>query len=437
MVANRIKNNLVLLICLAIMSLTIFPFMGCGGSGGGGGNTNNSAPVQDPVPAPQPPADINVSNTRIEFGDVVVDSYSEETISIQNAGSSNLIIGQIAQANALSAPFSIISDNCSGMQVAPSQTCTLQVRFSPTSQGGIADAFDIPSNDPIEKSVTVNVNGYGRSLKVSISEIKRDSCPKVELFISITDKNGNTISGLLPNNFTILENGVLMDITNFYEIRVPASVAMVADYSTSMLAMIPDVELASKLFIDQMNPSNSEEAAIFKFAREIYLMQEFTTDKSSLKTALDVPYPGDPNYTHLFDALWSAVDHTATRPNSRAIVLFSDGDQDYAPGSSAKTLTEVIAYAKEKGVNIFTVSFGWANTEVMSKLANETGGKYFVSPDLEHISDIYLAISKIIFGRYGVEYNSKSYGGGAVNLDLEVSYNNAQGKVSQTVVGCP
>jgi hypothetical protein len=65
---KRIKKNAVLLICLAIMGLTILPFMGCGGSGGGGSSSNNPAPA---------PADINASKTQIALGDVVVDSFSE------------------------------------------------------------------------------------------------------------------------------------------------------------------------------------------------------------------------------------------------------------------------------------------------------------------------------------------------------------------------
>jgi Ca-activated chloride channel family protein len=421
------------------MGMTIISFMGCGSGGSGGSSTNNPAPSPDPAPVPTPPADISVSRTQIAFGDVAVGSFSEETISIQNIGSSNLIIGQIAGANVLSAPFSILSDNCSGMQLAPSQTCSLGVRFSPTTQGVFTDSFDIPSNDPNQNPVTVNVNGFGRALKVSINQVDTDACPKVELLISVGDKDSNPISGLQQNNLSLTENGVLKAITNFYQVASAVSVALIADYSGSIIdaQVIPDMEAASKLFIDQLNQIRNDQAAIIKFACQISLMQDFTTDKAALKAAIDTPYPGAPNYTQLYDAIWYAVDVTAARPGNRAIVVFSDGANDNAPGTPVKELPEVIAYAKGKGLNVFTVGFGNVNEEVMKKLANETGGEYFFAPDPTQLSDIYLLISKIIFGRYLLEFNSLSTGGGTVLLDLEVNYNNAQGRVSQAVTRCP
>lgn len=409
---------------------------GCGGSGGGGGNTNTNNPTIPPVTQASP--QINVSKSQINFGDVVLDNLAEETISVQNTGSSNLDIGQIAQANSLSAPFSIINDNCSFKQLSPYQTCTFKTRFSPTSQDHFTNAFDIPSSDLNQNPVTVSVEGYGRALSISISQINTNNCPKIELLISVTDKNANPLSGLLSNNFSLFENGVLMDIANFYQVRAPVSVALIADYSLSMINAISDMQVASKILINQLDPGNNEEAAICKFATQYFLMQEFTADKTSLATAIDTPYPGDNIYTHLYDALWAAVDITATRANDRVVILFSDGDPDYSPGSPAKTITEVIAYAKGKGVHIFTVGFGgYVNTEVMNKLATETGGHYFFSTDPKQLSDIYLLISEIIPGRYIIEYNSLSAAGGGDGLDLEANFKSLQGKVSQTIKGCP
>ncbi|MFW2405786.1 MAG: choice-of-anchor D domain-containing protein, partial [Gammaproteobacteria bacterium] len=45
--------------------------------------------------------------------------------------------------------------------LAPTQSCTLTVRFEPTTTGDFVDSFDIPSDDPDEPSVTVSVSGTG------------------------------------------------------------------------------------------------------------------------------------------------------------------------------------------------------------------------------------------------------------------------------------
>ncbi len=430
MVVNRIKKNRITLFCLPMMSL-IFLFMGCGGSGGGGSSPISLTPA---------PADINVSNTQIVFGDLALGNFSEESVSIQNTGSSNLIIDQIAHTNPLSTPFSILNDNCSGKQLAPSQTCTLLVRFSPTSQGGFTDVFDIPSNDPTKSSVAVSVSGYAGGLKVSIMQVNGDSCPKVKSLITVTDENANPLSGLLPNNFSLFENSVLKPITNFSEVKSPVSVALVLDYSGTMQPAIPDVETASKLFIDLLDSANNDEAAIIKFATQVYLIQAFTTDKVALKAAIDFPFTGNPYETHLYDALWLTIEETAKRANMRAIVLISDGrdeDNNGYPGVSVKTLPEVISYAKDKGVTIFTIGLGSAEAGIMNQLANETGGQYFFAPTSPQLTGIYQAISKILSGQYLIEYSSSSSGSSSIILDVLVDYNGLQGKASKNILGCP
>ena len=125
---------------------------------------NGIAPATPPPPTPPPPASINVSSTEIAFGEVVWNTSSNQTITVKNTGSLNLVIGTIAQTNPLAAPFAISSDACSGLTLGANATCDLVARFSPTSPNAfVADAFDILSNDSTKPSVTVIVSGTGKS----------------------------------------------------------------------------------------------------------------------------------------------------------------------------------------------------------------------------------------------------------------------------------
>ena len=78
---------------------------------------------------------------------------------MSNNGTDNLTIGQVAAANPLAAPFSIVIDDCSGQTIPPGDNRTLTVRFSPTVDGSFSDSFDIPSNDPDTPTVTVTLTG--------------------------------------------------------------------------------------------------------------------------------------------------------------------------------------------------------------------------------------------------------------------------------------
>jgi hypothetical protein len=98
------------------------------------------------------------NDQQIPFGAVTAGSSADATITVTNNGTANLVIGTIASADPLAAPFTILNNTCSGATVAPAATCTLTVHFAPTINGLVSDTFDIPSNLP---AVTLTVNGTG------------------------------------------------------------------------------------------------------------------------------------------------------------------------------------------------------------------------------------------------------------------------------------
>lgn len=409
-----------------IIGIMIFMLINCGGGGGGGGSSDPGTP------------NIKADKTSLSFGNVVLDNSSDQTVSIQNTGTTNLVIGKIAQSNSLSAPFSILTDNCSGIQMAPSRTCTLQIRFSPTLQGPFQDAFDIPSNDPLKASMTVNVSGYGRGLNVVINKVYTDTCPRIGVLVTLSDKNANPLGGLTKDSFSLSENGVAKTIDNVALVDSPVSASLVLDYSSSISNnnVIPYLETAAKGFVDQLNPGNHDEAEVFKYARDIQRMLPapyFTTDQAALKAAIEAPFTGNNMGTRLYDAVWAAADDLAARTYLRAIIVFSDGKDDY----STKSLTEVITHCRELGVNVFTIGLGNADAAVMQQLASQTGGQYFFAPTSSQLNEIYLKIAAIITGQYLIEYTSSSSGAGTVNLALEVFLNDLEGMASTAFSGCP
>lgn len=415
---------------LAVMCCLFF-VISCGGGGGG-------PDVVKVLPTPH----IGVSSTTVAFGNVVWGEIAEQTISLQNTGSSSssLSIGQIAGANPLVAPFSIQDDNCSGRLLAASQTCSFQVRFAPTNEGsGLADTFNIPSNDPGQLSVTVNVSGNGRGLRVFINEVTY-SCPGIDLLMTVTDKDGIEQTGLLAGNFQLTENGVA--ITGFSITPItsptPVSVALALDQSTSITPTdMSIIKAESKTFINQFTDP-ADEAAIIKFATSIELKQGFTTNKSLLNNAIDANYTGDRLETHLYDTLYYAIDLTDPRPNSRAVIMLSDGKDanynDTLPGS-VKTLAEVIARANEKGIPVFTIGLGNVDTGVMSQLANATGGQYFYAPTANNLNAIYGTIKNILTGKYTLTYTTQAQGS-PITLDVVVT-SGTQGEVIRQLTGCP
>jgi ASPM-SPD-2-Hydin domain-containing protein/HYDIN/CFA65/VesB family protein len=122
-------------------------------SGTGSPTAVPSVSVTDSIP----PAD----DHSLPFGSVAVGNSADATVTIANTGTANLVLGTIASADPLAGSFSITSNTCSGATIAPSATCTLSIRFAPTTDGPASDTFDIPTNVAGLASVTMAVSGTG------------------------------------------------------------------------------------------------------------------------------------------------------------------------------------------------------------------------------------------------------------------------------------
>ena len=111
-----------------------------------------------------------MDDLEVPFGDVTVASPTDETITVTNSGTTDLVIGAITQP---AAPFGLLNEACSSQTLAPAANCTLTVRFDPTATGAFADSFDIPSNDPTHAISTINIRGNGTLLlvpKISVTD---------------------------------------------------------------------------------------------------------------------------------------------------------------------------------------------------------------------------------------------------------------------------
>lgn len=105
---------------------------------------------------------ISASTASLNFGNVDVGlTSSPQTVTISNDGTGNL---NISSASITGAEFIKQVDTCytySGNSLAPSETCQIQLVFSPASTGSKTAKLTITSNDPDEGAVIVTLTGNG------------------------------------------------------------------------------------------------------------------------------------------------------------------------------------------------------------------------------------------------------------------------------------
>jgi hypothetical protein len=95
---------------------------------------------------------IQPDNDRVvAFGNIREGTTSIQTVTVTNGGDlGDLHIFQVASADGLDAPFTISEDTCSNQPLAPAESCTITIVFTPAAITIYQDSFDIPSDDPEE-----------------------------------------------------------------------------------------------------------------------------------------------------------------------------------------------------------------------------------------------------------------------------------------------
>ena len=79
----------------------------------------------------------------------------------------------------------------------------------------------------------------------------------VEVYASVTDAQGNAITGLRQSDFELRENGELQTITNFAAGEFPLSVAIGLDRSFSMTGTrLSLAKAAAQAFLEELGPQD-------------------------------------------------------------------------------------------------------------------------------------------------------------------------------------
>ncbi len=235
----------------------------------------------------------------------------------------------------------------------------------------------------------------------------------VLLDVTVVDQNNNPIMNLKKEDFSVYEDKIKQTIDNVSREEVPVSFGMVIDTSGSMRSKLQNVSDAALLLIKQMR--QEDEAFIASFKAEPELVQDFSTDRRELEEALGELYTS--GGTALLDAIIATADYAQEKGKRRrkALVIISDGLEK---NSSVKE-KEVMEAIKEDEVQVYLVGFidedmderslfgkspGKKARELLSRIADDSGGKAYFPKDISEISAIAAQIAKDLRTQYVVSY---------------------------------
>lgn len=171
----------------------------------------------------------------------------------------------------------------------------------------------------------------------------------VNVSATVTDEAGHFVKGLAKEDFLLREDGRELPIAQFSSERVPVSLGLVVDASSSMDGeRMSQARKALEQLLDRL-PDPDDEVFLYSFNEEPVLEQGWTTNRGAIRGALRKIDPS--GRTSLYDTVARAVSLANTgRHAKKVLVIISDGN-DTASHTSVDALrrqireSELLVYA--------------------------------------------------------------------------------------------
>jgi VWFA-related protein len=254
------------------------------------------------------------------------------------------------------------------------------------------------------KGVFTRGGGTVSDLNLTINSFTLGQFPWIRVLVSVTNQSGNAVSGLGRENFDLTDESRLEGVVKAEEQNQGGSRAistsMVLDRSGSMDGLLGDLKTAAKQYVDELQ--QGDRAAVIYFDNAVDLDQQFTDDKSALKSAIDARSTG--GSTAIYDATIRGIREVEQEANTRAVISMTDGKEN----ASTNTKQDVIDLANQgEQIPIYTVTLGsGADQSPMQDISSKTGGRHFHAPSASDLTAIYNDISQQLARRYRLTYRT-------------------------------
>src|SRR6266853_3458518 len=248
----------------------------------------------------------------------------------------------------------------------------------------------------------VAVSGVGPSMRAqeTAATIAVD-VRVVTLPVTVRDKHGKIVSDLTKDDFTLQEDGRPQTIHYFsHEANLPLTLGLLVDTSRSQTNVLDAERNASRGFFDQMLVQPKDKAFLIHFDREVELLQDLTSSREKLLSALDLlkTPPGrdrsndrrsnDPDDsddsdsrsgsgshhrggTQLYDAVFLASKKLMKKQQGRkALIILSDG----VDRGSKTYLESAIESAQRADTVVYCIYFADSHREDRNEGQRRGGG---------------------------------------------------------------
>ena len=232
----------------------------------------------------------------------------------------------------------------------------------------------------------------------------------VHFSVVVTDRQGDHISGLAPDDFEILEEGQPQAIKFFSAgeptEELPLHLGLLLDTSGSMDRDINDMRTAVIKFLNAME--RAADVTLVDFDTEVRVARYGQNDYARLIERIRNRKPE--GWTALYDAIATYLNGAAEQTGQKILVMYTDGGDT----RSSFSLSQLIDMLRISDVTVYALGYLENQSSTarhdqrmqLQRLSAMTGGQAFFPTSVKELGSIYDQIQKEIAARYSLGYTS-------------------------------
>jgi Ca-activated chloride channel family protein len=218
----------------------------------------------------------------------------------------------------------------------------------------------------------------------------------------VTDDRRRFVKGLTRSDFRVLEDNVAQDVSYFEAEEVPLEIVVAIDISGSMSKSMPQLKESLKRFVRAFKPT--DRATLVAFNHQVYVLRQREADPAVLVSAVDglVGAGG----TALYDAILKSLDLLGPEVQRRAVLVFSDGDDQ----SSLSTVEPVERRVRGSDAAAYFITLGGsgAGRRGLERLAEISGGRTFSIGRINELGETLDVIREELANQYLIGYTPRN-----------------------------
>ncbi len=251
--------------------------------------------------------------------------------------------------------------------------------------------------------------------------------PTVTLNLTVTDKDGNLVTGLTKDYFKVYEDGQPQEITNFFRDESPVNVVLLMESSRLISGIEQDYWYAVLDFI--RNLRKDDYCALVTYDIKPRIAVDFTQDKGKIANEANISlYFQGFSESALSDAVVFVLDRMKEVKGKKAVVLLSTGLDTF----SRITYPKALGIAGESDTVLYAISMGQLARLVNENAYSSITSSEFLMADLRLKSFAKRTGGFAMFPRFTSEYPAVFRD---VNMYLRFQYTLAYRPANQKIDG--